>query len=63
MEIIRATGNASTSLLQRKLKIGYPRAARLMEELQEMGYVSGDKGKPTKGREIKVIGETPEDEL
>ncbi|MEO6061920.1 MAG: DNA translocase FtsK [Thermoflexales bacterium] len=63
MEIIRATGNASTSLLQRKLKIGYPRAARLMEELQEMGYVGGDKGKPTKGREIKVIGETPEDEL
>ena len=38
-------------------------AARLMEELQEMGYVGGDKGKPTKGREIKVIGETPEDEL
>ncbi|MBX7214250.1 MAG: DNA translocase FtsK [Thermoflexales bacterium] len=63
MEIIRTSGNASTSLLQRKLRIGYPRAARLMEELQEMGYVGGAATKPTKGREIKVIGETPEDDL
>ncbi len=63
MEIIRSTGNASTSLLQRKLRIGYPRAARLMEELQEMGYVGGASTKPTKGREIKVIGETPEVDL
>jgi len=52
MEIIRTTGNVSTSLLQRKLRIGYPRAARLMEELQEMGYVSGPSRQAGKGREV-----------
>ena len=31
---MRSTGRASTSFLQRKLKIGYNRAARLMEELE-----------------------------
>ena len=37
----------STSLLQRRLRIGYPRAARLMEELEEMGVVGpGEPGKP-----------------
>ncbi len=30
--------NISTSFLQRRLRIGYPRAARLMEKLQEEGY-------------------------
>jgi S-DNA-T family DNA segregation ATPase FtsK/SpoIIIE len=52
MEIIRTTGNVSTSLLQRKLRIGYPRAARLMEELQEMGYISGPSRQAGKGREV-----------
>ncbi len=52
MEIIRTTGSVSTSLLQRKLRIGYPRAARLMEELQEMGYVSGPSRQAGKGREV-----------
>ncbi|MCB1187118.1 DNA translocase FtsK [bacterium] len=33
-QIVRSTGRASTSFLQRKLKIGYNRAARLMEELE-----------------------------
>ncbi|MCS6774419.1 MAG: DNA translocase FtsK [Thermoflexales bacterium] len=41
MELVRTSGNVSTSLLQRRLRIGYPRAARLMEELQAMGYVGG----------------------
>ena len=37
----------STSLLQRRLKIGYPRAARLMDELEEAGIVGpGEPGKP-----------------
>jgi hypothetical protein len=52
MEIIRANGNVSTSLLQRKLRIGYPRAARLMEELKEMGYVSDASKQAGKGREV-----------
>lgn len=37
----------STSLLQRRLRIGYPRAARLMDELEEAGVVGpGEAGKP-----------------
>ena len=33
-------GMASTSLIQRKLCIGYPRAARMMDIMEERGYVS-----------------------
>ena len=37
----------STSLLQRRLRIGYPRAARLMDELEDAGVVGpGEPGKP-----------------
>ncbi|NQU96649.1 MAG: DNA translocase FtsK, partial [Chloroflexi bacterium] len=37
----------STSLLQRRLRIGYPRAARLMDELEDAGIVGpGEAGKP-----------------
>ncbi|MFC1464686.1 MAG: DNA translocase FtsK [Candidatus Brachytrichaceae bacterium NZ_4S206] len=57
MEIIRTSGNVSTSLLQRKLRIGYPRAARLMEELQEMGYVSGPSRQAGKGRDVTMQDE------
>ena len=53
LDIIKTSGNASTSLLQRKLRIGYPRAARLMEELQEMGYVGAASRQAGKGREVK----------
>jgi S-DNA-T family DNA segregation ATPase FtsK/SpoIIIE len=60
MEIIRTQGNVSTSLLQRKLRIGYPRAARLMEDLQEMGYVGAKSNLPTKGREVKQPTESEE---
>jgi hypothetical protein len=57
MEIIRTSGNVSTSLLQRKLRIGYPRAARLMEELQEMGYVAGPSRQAGKGRDVTMKDE------
>ena len=53
LDIIKASGNVSTSLLQRKLRIGYPRAARLMEELQEMGIVGAASRQAGKGREVK----------
>jgi S-DNA-T family DNA segregation ATPase FtsK/SpoIIIE len=39
LEIIRANDHASTSFLQRKLKIGYNRAARIMDVLRERGLV------------------------
>jgi S-DNA-T family DNA segregation ATPase FtsK/SpoIIIE len=38
--ILNDTGRASTSYLQRRLKIGYNRAARIMEELENAGLVS-----------------------
>ncbi|MCC7479781.1 DNA translocase FtsK [bacterium] len=40
LEIVRETNRASTSYLQRRLKIGYNRAARVMEELERAGFVS-----------------------
>ncbi|MDR1890715.1 MAG: DNA translocase FtsK [Puniceicoccales bacterium] len=40
LEIIRSSDRASTSLLQRRLKIGYNRAARIMETLEAKGLVS-----------------------
>jgi len=44
LEIIRTTKRASTSNLQRKLRIGYNRAARIMDELEERGIVGSDNG-------------------
>lgn len=48
-EIVAAAGNASTTFLQRKLKIGYSRAASLMDDLEEAGVISAsENGKPRK---------------
>ncbi|MBO6103019.1 MAG: hypothetical protein J6P03_07170 [Opitutales bacterium] len=43
-KIIKESGKASGSFIQRKLRIGYNKAARIMEELEEKGYVSADNG-------------------
>lgn len=40
IEIIKKEGKASTSLLQRKLQIGYNRAARIMDQLEDQDYIS-----------------------
>ena len=46
-ECIIEAGKASTSYLQRKLKLGYARAARLMDKLEERGVIGpGDGAKP-----------------
>ncbi|MDW8065088.1 MAG: DNA translocase FtsK [Anaerolineae bacterium] len=39
IELIKRHRGASTSLLQRKLRIGYPKAARLMDRLEELGII------------------------
>ena len=45
-EVIRA-GKASTSYLQRKLSIGYARAARILDQLEKMGVIGpGEGAKP-----------------
>ena len=49
-EIVVAAGKASTSYLQRKLRIGYARAARLIDILEERGVVSSGYG--AKPREV-----------
>jgi S-DNA-T family DNA segregation ATPase FtsK/SpoIIIE len=44
MDIVVRSGVASASLLQRKLRIGYARAARLVDLMEEMGVVGGYEG-------------------
>ncbi len=52
INVLRTTKRASTSMLQRKLKIGYNRAARIMEQLEDQGIVGPDNG--SKPREILI---------
>ena len=52
MEVIRQEKRASTSLMQRRLGLGYTRAARMMDILEERGYVGPGEG--AKPREILV---------
>ena len=40
LDLIRRQGRASISMLQRRLRIGYTRAARLIETMEEKGIVS-----------------------
>jgi len=50
IEVVRSSGKASTSLLQRRLKLWYARAARVMDALEEMGVVGPSEG--SKPREV-----------
>src|SRR5690606_26331223 len=52
ISIVRQTQRASASLLQRRLRIGYPRAARLLDELEKMGVVGPSQGG---GKEREVL--------
>ncbi len=63
-EIVLGTGNASTTFLQRKLKIGYARAASLIDLLEQKGIVGAADG--SKARKVlanRVGGKTPEFDL
>jgi hypothetical protein len=42
--MVRTSGRASASMLQRRLRIGYPRAARLLDQLEEAGIVGPSQG-------------------
>ncbi len=55
VEVILETGQASVSMLQRRLKLGYSRAARLIDQLEEYGYVGPFEG--SKPRQILVSKE------
>ena len=48
-EVLRA-GRGSASLLQRRLKVGYSRAARILDEMEQLGWIGPENG--AKGREL-----------
>jgi len=50
IEVIRSEQKASVSLLQRRLRLGYGRAARIMDELENRGIVG-----PSNGAEPREI--------
>jgi S-DNA-T family DNA segregation ATPase FtsK/SpoIIIE len=52
IELVVQTGRASTTFLQRRLGIGYPRASRLMDQLEEEGIVGPADG--SRPREVLV---------
>ena len=52
IEIVKKTQRVSASMLQRRLRIGYPRAARLVDELEDLGIIGPSEGG---GRERDVL--------
>ena len=44
MDVVVETGQASTSFIQRKFKVGYARAGRIIDQLEERGIISGYQG-------------------
>ncbi len=58
IELVRQEGEASASMLQRRLRVGYPRAARLMDELEELGVI-GEAQAGGQTREVLIGDEDP----
>ena len=52
IEVVVEAGQASTSLLQRRLKLGYARAARIMDEMESMGIIGPYEG--SKPRQVLI---------
>lgn len=59
IELVTRTQKASASLLQRRLRIGFPRAARLLDQLEEMGIVGPAQ---SGGKDREVLVSTDDDE-
>ena len=55
IETVIETGQASTSFIQRKFKVGYARAGRIIDQMEERGIISGYKG--SKPREVLMSKE------
>ena len=52
VRVVVEAGKASTSLLQRRLRIGYSKAARIMEEMEENGVIGPQDG--SRPREVLI---------
>lgn len=52
IEFVLETGCASTSSIQRKFKVGYARAGRIIDKMEKMGIISGYQG--SKPREVLI---------
>jgi S-DNA-T family DNA segregation ATPase FtsK/SpoIIIE len=59
LDVIRLTRRASTTMLQRRLRIGYTRAARLMDLLEERGIVGQQVGSGTREILVDLDNEIP----
>jgi S-DNA-T family DNA segregation ATPase FtsK/SpoIIIE len=59
IEVVRSHNRASISLLQRRLRIGYARAARLIDTMEEQGIIGPDEGG---GRGRQVLGDSADEE-
>lgn len=62
VEVIRQTRRASTSSLQRRLRIGYNRAARLMDTLEAKGIIGPPQGSDPREILIDLDGDIPQNE-
>ncbi len=63
-EVITQTGKASTTLLQRRLRLGYARAARIMDLLEQQGFIgpgSGAKPREVYGSSTSIAAGVPVD--
>ena len=68
IQTVVETGQASTSFIQRRFKVGYARAGRIIDQMEERGVISGYQG--SKPREVLMtleklnelkMGTAPED--
>jgi S-DNA-T family DNA segregation ATPase FtsK/SpoIIIE len=59
IELVRGEGGASASLLQRRLRIGYPRAAAIIDQMEELGVV----GPPQSGGRLREVLPYSDDDL
>ncbi len=68
IDLVVETGQASTSFIQRKFNVGYARAGRIIDQMEERGIISGYQG--SKPRQVLMskerweelkMGTSPED--
>ena len=55
IDVVVETGQASTSFIQRRFKVGYARAGRIIDQMEERGVISGYQG--SKPREVLLTKE------